>query len=184
MRKLGLTLTGICFVFVFAAAPSWTQAGHKRLTVGKGGSAHDEATFTLGGKKIVITYGRPQKKGRAVFGGLVPYGQVWRTGADEATTFKTEGDIMLGSLHVPAGEYSLFTIPEEKEWTIILNKTVKQWGAFKYDKNMDFGRAKMTVSKASAPVEELTITLDAKGSEGTLKIAWDTTVASIPVLMH
>jgi hypothetical protein len=61
---------------------------------------------------------------------------------------------------------------------------VKQWGAFKYDKNMDFGRAKMTVSKASAPVEELTITLDAKGSEGTLKIAWDTTVASIPVLMH
>jgi hypothetical protein len=91
---------------------------------------------------------------------------------------------MLGPLHVTAGEYSLFTIPGEKEWTIILNKTVKQWGAFKYDKNMDYGRAAMTVSKAATPVEELTITLDSKGSEGTLKIAWDNTVASIPVMMH
>jgi hypothetical protein len=123
-------------------------------------------------------------KGREIMGKLVPFGQVWRTGADEATVLTTEGDLMLGSLHVPAGTYSLFTLPTESDWTLIVNKTAKQWGAFKYDQGTDLGRAKMKVEKLSAPVEQFTITLDAQASKGTLKLAWEKTAASIPVMMH
>lgn len=148
-------------------------------------SPHETAEFVLAGKKITITYGRPYKKGRQIFGGLEPYGKVWRTGADEATTFTTEGDLMLGPLHVVAGTYSLFTIPEETKWTLILNKVAKQWGAFKYDQAQDYGRAQMKVTKVSTPTEQLTITIEKKDSDsGTLKIMWDDVVASIPVMMH
>jgi len=147
-------------------------------------SAHESVTATLNGKKVTIEYGRPQMKGREIFGKLVPYGQVWRTGADEATTLTTEGDLMLGSLHVPAGTYALFTIPGEKEWTLIVNKTAKQWGAFKYDQAADLGRVKMAVKSLASPVEVFTIAIEAQGGKGELKMHWDKTEASIPIMMH
>src|SRR5437870_13144489 len=111
-------------------------------------SPHAEVSAALAGKKITVTYGRPYVKGRAIFGGLVPWGEVWRTGADEASTFTTEADVVIGGLKVPKGEYSLFTIPTEKQWTLVLNKTAKQWGAFKYDAKEDLGRVPMTVTSA------------------------------------
>lgn len=147
-------------------------------------SAHESVTATLNGKKVTIEYGRPQMKGREIFGKLVPFGQVWRTGADEATTLTTEGDLMLGSLHVPAGTYALFTLPTEKEWTLIVNKTAKQWGAFKYDAGADLGRAKMSTKALPSPVEVFTMSLEAQGGKGTLKMQWERTEASIPVMMH
>jgi Protein of unknown function (DUF2911) len=148
-------------------------------------SPHETVTETINGKKISITYGRPFKKGRVIFGGLEPWGKVWRTGADEATTLTTDGDLMIGPLHVVAGTYSLFTIPNEKEWTLVLNKTAKQWGAFKYDKGMDYGRAPMVVTKAKAPLEQLTIAIQKKNDhEAVLKVAWDETVAAIDVMVH
>lgn len=148
-------------------------------------SPHEEISAVINGKKITISYGRPYKKGRVIFGGLEPWGKVWRTGADEATTFTTEADLMVGPLHVVAGTYSLFTIPNEKEWTLVLNKVAKQWGAFKYDQSMDYGRAAMKVSRTGTPVEQLTISIDKKGDhEGTLKVAWDETVASVDMMVH
>jgi len=148
-------------------------------------SPHETVEFVLAGKKISITYGRPYKKGRQIFGGLEPFGKVWRTGADEATTITLGGDAMLGPLHVVAGAYSLFTIPEEGKWTIIVNKTVKQWGAFKYEQAQDYGRAEMKVAKAPRTVEQFTIALEKKDAgSGTLKLMWDDTVASIPIMMH
>ncbi len=88
-------------------------------------------------------------------------------------------------MHVVVAATLQFTIPNEKEWTLVLNKVAKQWGAFKYDQAMDYGRAAMKVSTASAPVEQLTISLDKKGDqESTLKIAWDETVASIGLMVH
>lgn len=147
-------------------------------------SAHEKVSATLGGKKITIEYGRPQMKGREIFGKLVPFDQVWRTGADEATVLTTEGDLMLGALHVPAGTYSLFTVPNEKEWTLVVNKTAKQWGAFKYEAATDLGRTKMSVKKLSSPVEVFTILIEAKGSAGVLKMQWANTEASVPVMMH
>jgi len=151
----------------------------------KRASPHETVTETINGKKITITYGRPYKKGRVIFGGLEPWGKVWRTGADEASTITLEADAMIGPLHVVAGTYSLFTIPNEKEWTLVLNKTAKQWGAFKYDQKMDYGRAPMTVTRSKVPVEQLTIALQKKGDhEAILKIAWDDFVASIDVMVH
>lgn len=147
-------------------------------------SAHESVTATIGGKKVTIEYGRPQMKGREIFGKLVPYGQVWRTGADEATTLTTEGDLMIGPLHVPAGTYALFTVPGEKEWSLVVNKTAKQWGAFKYDAAADLGRAKMAVKALSSPVEVFTIILEPKGNNATLKMQWANVEASAALMMH
>jgi hypothetical protein len=147
----------------------------------KRASPHDNVSATLAGKKITVSYGRPYVKGRAIFGGLVPWGQVWRTGADEATTFTTEADVVIGGLKVPRGEYSLFTIPTEKQWTLVVNKTAKQWGAFKYDAAQDLGRVPMTVAAAAKPVEQFTIELVPAGKGVTLKLSWDKTVATVAI---
>lgn len=148
-------------------------------------SPHETVKAVLNGKTITIEYGRPYVKERDVWSGsLAPKGKVWRTGADEATTLVLQGDIMLGDLHVPAGSYTLFTIPGDSEWTLIVNKVAKQWGAFKYDEKMDLGRAKMKVAKTASAVEQFTIALDAMGSKGTLKMSWANVEASIPVMAH
>ncbi len=136
---------------------------------------------TTNGKKITIDYSAPSKRGRAIFGtdALVPYGQVWRTGANAATTLTTDADLMLGSLHVPAGKYTLYTIPGEKEWTLIVNKQTGQWGT-KYDEKQDLGRVKMKVAAPlKTPVELFSI-----GIDKTLSFTWDTTKAWIPVVVH
>jgi hypothetical protein len=153
----------------------------------KGGkkSPHQSIKQTIGKQTITIVYGRPFKNNRKIFGGLEPYGKVWRAGADEATTFETTGDLMVGSLHVEKGKYSMFVLPEEKQWTLILNKVVDQWGAFTYDPKQDYGRAPMTLTKSSFPTEQFTISITPKGSsEGELKMAWDDAVATIPIMVH
>src|SRR5476651_2097319 len=97
--------------------------------------------FGLG--KITITYSRPNVKDRVIFGGINPYGQVWRTGANAATTINFSENVIMEGQKVPAGSYSLFTIPDKDEWTVILNKTVKQWGAYSYKEADDFLRFKV-----------------------------------------
>ena len=145
-------------------------------------SPHDTAELALNGKKISITYGRPYLKGRkAVGGSLVPYGQVWRTGADEATKLTTDADLMIGNLAVPKGSYALFTLPTESGWKLIVNKTADQWGAFKYDEKQDLGRVDMKVGKTGAPVEQFTISLTKAGSGGVLKLEWENTSASVDI---
>jgi hypothetical protein len=184
-RKTISFVTGLSFVATTAAMLLMAQEQRPAKSKGGKASPHAAISVNLNGKKVEIVYGRPYKKDRKIFGGLEPYGQVWRTGADEATTLETQGDIMLGSLHVPAGKYSLFTIPAEKDWTLIVNKVVNQWGAFKYDAKQDLGRAPMKLTKASFPTEQFTITIETKGaSEGLLKMAWDDAVATIPIMMH
>ncbi|MFO0574361.1 MAG: DUF2911 domain-containing protein [Polyangia bacterium] len=151
----------------------------------KRASPHEQVSAVLGGKKVTIDYGRPFKKGRQVFGGagaLVPGGQVWRTGADEATVLTTEGDLTIGTLRVPAGSYALFTVPGDKEWTLVVNKVAKQWGAFKYDAKQDLGRTAMKVAATAAPVEQFTIAIETQGDkQGTLKLSWDKVVATVPL---
>lgn len=144
-------------------------------------SPHADVAATLAGKKVTVSYGRPYMKGRVIFGGLVPWDQVWRTGADEATTFTTEADVVIGGLKVPKGEYALFTIPTEKQWTLVVNKTAKQWGAFKYDAAQDLGRAPMTVTASTKPVEQFTIEMVPAGKQLTLKLSWDKTVATVAI---
>ncbi len=145
-------------------------------------SPHETIEATIGGKKVTITYGRPSLKGRKAVGdSLVPYVKVWRTGADEATILTTEADLMIGSLAVPKGSYSLFTLPTETGWKLIVNKTDKQWGAFTYKEADDLGRTDMKVGKTAATVEQFTISLATAGSGGVMKLEWENTSASVDV---
>jgi len=138
-------------------------------------SPHD----TVQAKNIKVTYGRPYKKGRDIFGKLEPYGKVYRCGADEATTITFAKDGTFGGKPVKKGTYTLFVIPNETKWTIILNSQLGQWGAFKYDqyKDKDVLHVDVPVKNLSAPIEQLTISFP--GSD--MIIEWDKTQVAIPV---
>lgn len=143
-----------------------------------------KAEATIAGKKITIDYSAPSKRGRAIMGGLVPYGKVWRTGANAATTLKTEGNLKIGSLDVPAGTYTIYSLPGEKEWTLIVNKQTGQWGT-EYDEKQDLGRVKMTVAPVKDTVETFVIDIKpGKGNTGTLTLTWENTSASVPLTVH
>jgi hypothetical protein len=138
-------------------------------------SPHD----TVSSKDVKVTYGRPSMKGREIFGKLVPYGSVYRLGADEATTITFAKDGNFGGKPIKAGTYALFAIPGEKNWTIILNGNPKQWGAFDYDKNKDKDVLKTDVAAKtlSAPVEQFTIGVTDKD----LSISWEKTMVDVPL---
>src|SRR5260370_40346432 len=104
------------------------------------------------GKAITIDYSSPRAKGRKIFGDLVPYGQVWRAGANEATTFVTTSDITVGGKAVPAGKYTMFAIPSEDKWSLIINKKTGEWGTAYPGPENDLVRVDMKVSKTSSPV--------------------------------
>lgn len=136
--------------------------------------------FGLG--KITVTYSRPNVKSRHVFNDLVPYGQVWRTGANEATTINFTDEVSLAGHKVAPGEYGLFTIPGKTEWTIILNKTAKQWGAYNYKQEEDVLR--FTVKPAD--IKELTETFtiqfaNVSATSCQLQLMWEHTVVNIPI---
>lgn len=137
------------------------------------------ATCDLGdGKTIKTDYSSPRMKGRKIFGDLVPYGEVWRTGANEATTFVTNASVKVGGKNVPAGSYTIFTVPNADKWTLIINKKTGEWGIpYKYESD-ELGRVDMKVSQTSAPVEDFTIAFDQKGSSCDMSISWERTKAT------
>jgi len=148
---------------------------------GKGGSPHVRSEWSIDGANIGIEYGRPSLKGRKVGGEVAPYGRPWRTGADEATTLTTDKPLQFGSLTVPAGTHTLYTLPGEKDWQLIVSKLQKpgQWGV-PYPEGQDLGRVPMKVGQASSPVEQLTISVDDTAAGGTLRIEWGTVSATAP----
>lgn len=140
--------------------------------------AHTSAT--IDGKKVSIDYSSPRMRGRKIMGELVPYDKVWRAGANSATKFVTEADLDINGLKVPKGEYTIYAIPSESEWTLIVNKETGQWGT-EYNESKDLGRIKMSVSKTSSPVEDFKIELSsAGGNKGELTMTWENTKASVP----
>src|ERR1700712_3883237 len=134
---------------------------------------------TSSGQNISVRYGRPYKKGRVIFGGLIPFGKVYRCGADSATIVTFAKDASFGGKPVKAGTYTLFVIPNEQSWTIILNSQLGQWGAYDYDKykGKDVLHVDVPVKKLSSPVEQLTIDLPPSA----MNIEWDNVEVSIPV---
>jgi hypothetical protein len=130
---------------------------------------------------VKITYGRPHKRDRDIFGGLVPYGEIWRTGANEATELTATGDIKLAGNLVEEGTYSLFTIPKEEEWTIILNNALGQWGAYDYNPDKDVLRFEVPVEETDVIYEPFTIEFKQDNSNAYLEMKWDRTKVSIPV---
>jgi hypothetical protein len=141
--------------------------------------AHDRKP----GEKAVarVIYSRPAKGNREVFGKLIPYGKVWRTGANEATEIKFYQDVVLGGKKVKAGTYSLFTIPGEKEWTIILNNDLDYWGAYSYNAKNDVVRVTAPASQSPESVENFAIQFGDKGpKKGVMRLAWEKTMVEVP----
>jgi hypothetical protein len=132
-----------------------------------------------GGKTIHIDYSSPRMKGRKVYGGLVPYGQVWRAGANEATTLTTGANLTVGGKEVPAGTYTLFTVPKEDKWTLVISKKTGEWGVPYPGEGDDFARVDMAASKLGSPMENFTINLNSSGGGCTLQMDWETTRASV-----
>jgi hypothetical protein len=171
--------TAALSLLLLAALPLAAQEQKKKPL-----SPPAKAEATIAGKKVSVDYSAPSKRGRVIMGELVPFGKVWRTGANAATTLETSADLMFGSVHVPAGKYTLYTIPGEEEWTLIINKQTGQWGS-DYDQTQDLGRVKMSVKPLPKVAETFEIGLaGTTGSNGVLTLTWENTQASVPFMVH
>lgn len=136
----------------------------------------------IGLTTVEIEYSRPSARGRQIYGGLVPFGEIWRTGANSATKISFDTDVTFGGTSVPAGTYALFTVPGEKEWTIVLNSATEQWGAYGYEEGKDVARVKAKPVAIAEPIETLTIGVGhLRADAGTLSIAWEKTRVPIEI---
>jgi hypothetical protein len=155
-------------------------------------SPRDSASATIGGATVAVNYGRPSMRGRAIFGGLVPYDRVWRTGANEATGFTTSADLVIGGTTVPAGSYTLYTVPKAasapcadgqeapQAGELVISRMTGQWGT-EYDQGQDLARVPMRGCTMSAPVEQFLISIvPAGGDAGALRLEWEGTRYTIP----
>jgi hypothetical protein len=144
-----------------------------------------QAEVQLGGQTITIKYNSPRMRGRKIMGDLVPYGKEWRTGANPATTLVTPVDLMIGDLKVPAGTYTLFTLPESADkWQFIVSKKTGEWG-IPYPEGNDLGRTPMMKKSLSAPEENMSISFEhTMGKKTQLHIKWETTDVYVPVMVQ
>ncbi len=163
MKKLSYLLV---LFFAFSLAETAVAQGDKS----KRPSPPKTAKASVSGVDVVIDYSAPSVKGRKIFGGLEPYGKVWRTGANEATTFSVSKDVTVNGETLPAGKYALFTIPTEGDWTVIFNKKSNQWGAYSYDANDDALRLTVTPKKSKDVQEQL---MFAVGDDGKVQFGWE-----------
>ena len=154
-------------------APAPTAAG------GRIASPRDTARGTVGGATLLVDYGRPSRRGRAIFGSLVPYDQVWRTGANAATTLVVGAPVRLGDQPLPAGTYTLYSLPTRNGWTLIVNGQTGQWGT-EYAERRDVMRVPMSVSRIE-PVDTFRIMIQGGDVEGQLAFAWDTLQGVVPL---
>lgn len=188
MKKTAL-LTGLLFLALTAAAAQTFRGLDKTpmdMAYYPDDYAHDRkfAPAKIGTDKAMVrvTYNRPAKNGREIFGKLVPYGKVWRAGANEAPEIKFYQDVTIGGKKIPAGNYALLTIPNENEWTIILSSDLDQWGAYSYNQALDVARVNVPVQKSDSVIENFSIQFAKKDAKNaTMYLGWDTTMVAVPV---
>ena len=174
-KRLAVGVSLVMLIAVIGMAQQPPQDKSKRP------SPPATAEVTLKNKKITIDYSRPSLKGRKVGQELAPYGQVWRTGANEATALNTEIDLTIGGAKVPAGKYTLYTLPSEGTWKLIINKQTGQWGT-KYDEGQDLARVDMKKTALPQSVEQFTISFDKKNENtANLNLDWENTRVSVEV---
>ncbi|MBL7951838.1 MAG: DUF2911 domain-containing protein [Flavobacteriales bacterium] len=176
-------LKGLLIGAVLLAVIGYFGFGYMKSQTKKA-SPEEVATFQLDDATIKVDYSRPSKKGRVIFGELVPYGKVWRTGANEASTFETDKDIRVGGLPLAAGKYTLWTIPQATSWTVIFNNKMYPWGV-NYDGESQRDPAG-DVAKVEVPVQQLPIvveqfTIAVEGAPQVLSFKWDQTMVSVPL---
>ncbi len=172
MRKTGLFLGIFLAALAAGAIPSEGQVASPPARA---------ACKFADGKTITVNYSSPRMRGRKIFGGLVPFGEVWRAGADDATTFVPIVDVIVGGKNVPAGKYTMFTLPTQTKWTLIVSKQTGEWGTPYPGEQYDFARMEMKIAKLSSPLEDFTISFDQTGTGCTMKMDWETTRASIDI---
>ncbi len=182
MKKF-LIVTGIFFLIVIGILT------FIRFYYTKSFSPEATAEYNQNGVNLKVSYNRPYKKGRVIFGGLVPYGVVWRTGANEATVFKTNKDLNIKGQLVKAGSYSLWTIPGEQSWKVILNSETGQWGVdFNGEANRDPTNDVLTVDVPALThdkeFEQFTISIEEVGEDFELILLWDKTVVVVPISIN
>lgn len=165
---------GSAAAILFLAFSPNAQAQKK----GERTSPPQKATAVVMGHEVTVEYSSPAKNDREIFGELVPYGKVWRTGANEATTITLGGDMKVGGTLVKAGKYALFTVPGESSWEIIFNEVWDQWGAYNYENDKDVVRFSVTPTKLEQPVENFTVEVTESGE---VKMKWDHTAVSFMV---
>jgi hypothetical protein len=174
----------LCCLVLMGAGLAWSQEPGAKPAPDKtkrtSPAAHAEFQFG-DGKTVIIDYSSPRAKGRKIFGGLIPFGQVWRAGANEATTFVTNTDLTVGGKTVPAGSYTIFVIPNQDKWTLIINKKTGEWGSPYPGEASELLRVDMTVSTLPSPQEDFTIAFDKTGNGCALKMEWETTQASVDI---
>jgi hypothetical protein len=145
----------------------------------------DSLTFTLAGKPVKVCYGRPSARGRTMLGGEIPYGKLWRTGANEPTVFFAPTPVTVAGIKVPAGVYSLYTEPGRNDWVVIVNRSTSQWGhenSYTSEvKSQELGRAKVKSEALKTPVETFTIKAEPAGDKASLLLEWEKTRVRIPV---
>jgi hypothetical protein len=177
MQQQRLAVGVLCILLVAAAAFA-QQDKSKRP------SPPATAQVELKGKKVTIDYSRPSLKGRKVGQELAPFGKVWRTGANEATSLTTEIDLNIGGVKVPAGKYTLYTLPAEGTWKLIINKQTGQWGT-QYDESQDLARVDMKKSSLPQPVEQFSIAFDKNGANAAeLNLDWENTRVTVSVTVE
>jgi hypothetical protein len=169
---------GLMSAFFAALTVTLDAQKNTPLPTGSGGSPHLRSEWTIDGATISIEYGRPLLKGRAE-AEMMPAGQVWRTGADEQTTLKTDKPLKIGTLTIPPGTYGIHTIPGPAAWELIVSKRASGWG-IPYPRGQDLGRVPMTVSKPATRVEQLTLVIDDTTAGAVLRIEWGTASATVP----
>jgi Protein of unknown function (DUF2911) len=177
MQQQRLAVGVLCILLV--AAEAFAQQDKSKRP-----SPPATAQVELKGKKVTIDYSRPSLKGRKVGQELAPFGKVWRTGANEATSLTTEIDLNIGGVKVPAGKYTLYTLPAEGTWKLIINKQTGQWGT-QYDESQDLARVDMKKSSLPQPVEQFSIAFDKKGANAAeLNLDWENTRVTVSVTVE
>ncbi len=171
MHSRGLALLFSAFALVATSAYAQDDKANRP-------SPPAEATGTVEGTDVTINYSQPSVKGRVVFGDLEPYGKVWRTGANEATTFEVSNDVTVEGERLPAGKYALFTIPNEDKWTVIFNKQPEQWGAYDYDESQDALRVEVEPTDTPELVEQLTFQVE---EDGKVNMMWANTAVAFEI---
>lgn len=181
LKRLGIILIVVGALFYFVGMPYLKKQTKKN-------SPEKTAAYSLEGTELLVNYSSPSKKDRVIFGELVPYGQVWRTGANEPSTFSTTADIMIIDKSLPAGDYSLWTVPGKESWKIIFNSEIPEWGVTilsggketTRDLEKDVLQVEVPVKELMTPVENFTIAFE-DDMQLNLVLSWDTSKVSIPI---
>lgn len=175
----------LCLILIATSCTQKKPTSPQEVTAGNRKSPIAISSIEYENAYLKVVYGQPYRKGRTIFGDWEPYGEVWRTGANEATEITLTEPVLMNMKVIEAGTYALFTIPREDSWTIILNNGLGQWGAFDYTSQLDAYRFDVPVKTQETPVETFTIEFsDLQGSATVMSLSWDVVRVDIPIRFY